>query len=431
MTELKMIDINLLVPHPENPRKEIGDISELADSIKSNGIMQNLTVVPYTSNGEELYRVIIGHRRLAAAKTVGIKQLPCIVSDMGETEQLATMLAENMQRVDLTIPEQAFGIQMMFDFGSTTEEVQKLTGLSKKTIKDRKAMTSLGKATLQKAYEKGATLDEYAKLGKVESDSDKEKLLTYIGTANFNWAYENVMKNEKRQKLRRELESRFSNSEHKKLSDFPDLDEYATVIEIYMYRLEADKEIELPELKPDERYAYYINDYSFCLYRLRSDEEKANRLSIKAEEDREEQIRHEKVLRLDSTAKLCEEMRRKFITENDFENAKNFSKILEFYLKNRDFKWILIPSHENIAKYLGIKHDCVSARIKSKPTQVLLAIVALTIKDNSSEYCHDRYTGVFRKNDKLCDYYEFLISIGYELSDAEKEYITTGKEHQC
>ena len=46
MPELQYIEVGNLFPHPDNPRKEIGDVSELAESIKQNGIFQNLTVVP-------------------------------------------------------------------------------------------------------------------------------------------------------------------------------------------------------------------------------------------------------------------------------------------------------------------------------------------------------------------------------------------------
>ena len=52
------IPLDMLEPHPDNPRKELGDLTELADSIKTNGIMQNLTVV--ASPDSNKYRVVIG-----------------------------------------------------------------------------------------------------------------------------------------------------------------------------------------------------------------------------------------------------------------------------------------------------------------------------------------------------------------------------------
>lgn len=114
MAEIKYIPVKKLWQHPDNPRKDLGDVTELAESIKVNGVLQNLTVVPLIGEitkkwDGESYRVIIGHRRLAAAKLAGLEELPCVVVEMSEREQLSTMLTENMQRSDLTVYEQAQG----------------------------------------------------------------------------------------------------------------------------------------------------------------------------------------------------------------------------------------------------------------------------------------------------------------------------------
>ena len=98
MNNIQMISIDLLHPHPDNPRKELGDLTELAQSIRENGVYQNLTVVP----DETGYTIIIGHRRCAAAKLAGMQEMPCAVVEMTQHEQLSTMLLENMQRSDLT-----------------------------------------------------------------------------------------------------------------------------------------------------------------------------------------------------------------------------------------------------------------------------------------------------------------------------------------
>lgn len=78
MAEIKYIPVSKLWRHPDNPRKDLGDVTELAESIKVNGVLQNLTVVPLIGEitkkwDGESYRVIIGHRRLAAAKLAGLE----------------------------------------------------------------------------------------------------------------------------------------------------------------------------------------------------------------------------------------------------------------------------------------------------------------------------------------------------------------------
>ena len=93
MAEIKYIPVSKLWRHPDNPRKDLGDVTELAESIKVNGVLQNLTVVPLIGEitkkwDGESYRVIIGHRRLAAAKLAGLEELPCVVVEMSEREQL-------------------------------------------------------------------------------------------------------------------------------------------------------------------------------------------------------------------------------------------------------------------------------------------------------------------------------------------------------
>ena len=122
--------------HPDNPRKDLGDLSELSDSIAKKGIMQNLTVIPGHWDAdrnwhEDGYTLIIGHRRFAAAKQAGIQELPCrVVEDMDKKDQVSTMLEENMQRADLTIWEQANGFQMMLDLGESEEQIAEKSGFT-------------------------------------------------------------------------------------------------------------------------------------------------------------------------------------------------------------------------------------------------------------------------------------------------------------
>lgn len=87
MTELTYLSVDKLHPHPDNPRKDLGDLTELTDSIKVNGVFQNLTVVP---EGDGC-TIIIGHRRCAAAKAAGLTEVPCIVTEMSEREQLQAL----------------------------------------------------------------------------------------------------------------------------------------------------------------------------------------------------------------------------------------------------------------------------------------------------------------------------------------------------
>lgn len=121
-----------LEPHPDNPRKELGDLTELAASIKKQGLLQNLTVVPSPDNPGR-YRIVIGHRRFAAS---GLGELPCIIDEkMTYPEQIAVMMSENIQRNDLTIAEKAGGVQMMMELGMDASEIAGNTGISDTTVR--------------------------------------------------------------------------------------------------------------------------------------------------------------------------------------------------------------------------------------------------------------------------------------------------------
>ena len=175
---IQNIDINLIDQHPENPRKDLGDLAELANSIKESGIHQNLTVV---RNGER-YTCIIGHRRLAASKLAGLTEVPCHVADMDYKTQLSTMLVENMQRAELTYIEQADGFQMMMNLGETVESIAEMSGFSKETVKHRLEIAKLDKENLKAS---DLTLEDLVYLERVTDIGIRNRLLNQCSHANL------------------------------------------------------------------------------------------------------------------------------------------------------------------------------------------------------------------------------------------------------
>ncbi|MBQ3265925.1 MAG: ParB/RepB/Spo0J family partition protein [Ruminococcus sp.] len=181
---IEYISIEKLIPHPNNPRKDLGDLTELADSIKANGVYQNLTVV---DNQDDTYTIIIGHRRHAAAKLAGIAELPCVIAQMTEKQQLETMLLENMQRTDLTIIEEAQGLQLLIDLGDSVANIAASTGFSKKKIKSRLLLNGYKTADVEKAFSRGATLEDYVKLDRIKNESKRKEVAKYLGSSNFDY----------------------------------------------------------------------------------------------------------------------------------------------------------------------------------------------------------------------------------------------------
>lgn len=175
------ISLDKLKIHPKNVRKEYEGIDELAQSIKENGIMQNLTVVP-DPDEEGKYLVVIGNRRLTAARKAGIRSAPCsIIEGMCIRDQVTTMLTENMNRKDLKIYEEAAAIQMCFsDYGLGIDELEQKTGLSKTTINHRLNIAKLDENVLirrAKNEEFQLTLTDLYALEKVKDIKTRNKIL--------------------------------------------------------------------------------------------------------------------------------------------------------------------------------------------------------------------------------------------------------------
>ena len=179
------LPVSSLHPHPDNPRKDLGDLTELADSIRANGIFQNLTVVPIDEAFEQ-FTVVIGHRRLAAAKLAGLTEVPCVIAQMTAKEQMQTMLLENMQRSELTVYEQAQGFQMMIDLGSSVEEISDKSGFSETTVRRRLKMMELDQDILKEVSSRQLSLSDFDRLAQIEDIADRNECLSKIGTSDFN-----------------------------------------------------------------------------------------------------------------------------------------------------------------------------------------------------------------------------------------------------
>lgn len=195
-TQIVMLPGKCLEHHPENPRKEIGDISELTESIKTNGILQNLTVVPNPDNKEK-YFVVIGNRRYEAGTAAGLKEFPCVISDMSHTKQLETMLIENMNRSDLTVYEQAKGFEQLTLAGYSIDDIADKTGFSKSTVRRRINLCQYDESVITKAFERQATFEDFEKLNKIKDEESRASVAKFLGSSNFGWYLEQGIKNER------------------------------------------------------------------------------------------------------------------------------------------------------------------------------------------------------------------------------------------
>lgn len=197
----RMVALDHLVPHPDNPRKDLGDLTELVDSIKAQGVRQNLLVVPDPGDPDR-HMIVIGHRRAAAARLAGLTELPAVVDPtLTPAQQLELMLVENVQRSDLTVVEEADAYQGLLDLGLTKADLAKRTGVSKTTVAARLKLAAMPEAAKAKVGTGQASLEDAEALAEFEDDHEVHaNLLTHLGTHDFRWKLQDARRIRERAK---------------------------------------------------------------------------------------------------------------------------------------------------------------------------------------------------------------------------------------
>lgn len=415
-SEIVMIPTEKLLPHPDNPRKDVGDVSELAASIKEVGIMQNLTVVPWfdenmnVSDEDKKYRVIIGHRRLAAAKEAGIDALPCAVVNMTPKEQISVMLLENMQRKDLTLYEEAQGMQMMMDFGDSADDIAKSTGLSKSTVYRRVRLCELDADTLRSIpSDRQINISDFDRLFKIENAEKRNEILRDIGTSNFDYNLRReISAQESRKKIdeMREKVSVFATETGGIPAHYAEYRSFYTPAEIDSF--EPDTEAE---------YVFKMGYFCICLYRL-SDAEEEEKIDAEREREEREMKNKELSARLNAATERAYEARRLFARKHIPKKGEFARLALEFL--NSD-----CADTDDICALHGISDEEDNARdnfilsfYADKPEKFLFDMIYCSFYDSRSRGYYS-YTGYY-KNNTIDRIYEFLTSQGYEMSDEEK-----------
>ena len=129
----RMITIEKVRPNPDQPRKALGDLRELTDSIRQKGVLEPL-LVRYVPR-EDAYYIISGERRFHASRAAGLREVPCIEKIADDAETLELALIENLQRKDLTPFEEADGLHRLAEqFDYTHEDISKKIGRARSSV---------------------------------------------------------------------------------------------------------------------------------------------------------------------------------------------------------------------------------------------------------------------------------------------------------
>lgn len=427
--KIVIIDPKNIYPHPNNPRKDLGDLTELRASVKKNGIMQNLTVIPMEEPGK--YMALIGHRRSEAARLEELEGVPCIIKEgLSELEQLNIMMEENMQRNDLTIYEQAQGFQLMLDLGETAESIAEKTGFSTSTVYHRLNIAKLNQKELQKKEKDSSfqlSLTAIYELEKIENIKTRNKVLKEAtDNKNLVTRARNAVREEKRKKAEKELIKILKKME---VTPAPKNTHYYDSKYERVQTIDLDgkipKEINLKKKGPFLYLCQYGNIYILKIAETKAKKKSKEELLRADREKRKKQIK--------AIIKEMDKRRRLFILDIISENKKSVSE--DEVAKDKLWQHLMAVSAGLYRSYLTqfyIQKDTYSCTQEEKEevdkwidslTTVQQMMVFLSQKINGIEP-YD-YTCYFCKNNvqKKYDAMKFFEQYGWYLEEEEQQLL--------
>ncbi|MEJ7846684.1 MAG: ParB/RepB/Spo0J family partition protein [Pyrinomonadaceae bacterium] len=173
----RTIPIDQIEPNPDQPRREIGDLSELSASIKEKGVLEPLLVKPDPIHGG--FMIIAGERRFRASKLAGLTEVPCIEMDLDEQGVAEIALIENLQRKDLTVWEEADGLKALADkYGYKQEEIAKKISKSRTTVAELMTVAGLPAAIREKCRE--AKISSKSALLEIARQFDEDAMFEFL-----------------------------------------------------------------------------------------------------------------------------------------------------------------------------------------------------------------------------------------------------------
>ena len=150
----RMIPVEKVRPNPDQPRKALGDLRELTDSIRQKGVLEPL-LVRYLPR-DDVYNIISGERRYHASRAAGLHEVPCIEKIADDAETLELALIENLQRKDLTPFEEADGLVRLAEhFEYTHDDIAKKIGRARSSVTETMSLRAVPDSIRKACMEKG------------------------------------------------------------------------------------------------------------------------------------------------------------------------------------------------------------------------------------------------------------------------------------
>jgi ParB family transcriptional regulator, chromosome partitioning protein len=198
------IPIEKIIPNQLQPRKDMGDLQELTESIREKGIIEPVIVRPKDGH----FEIVAGERRFRAAKAAGMSEVPCIEHDIPDNEALELSIVENIQRKDLNVFEQAQSIMSLAEiYGYTHEEIAKKIGKSRVTVTELIRITDLPMEIKQKCLQLAINSKTFLlELTKLE---DPEKMTDILSQYSQNSFSRDTIKEQRKKQVSKNFKFNF------------------------------------------------------------------------------------------------------------------------------------------------------------------------------------------------------------------------------
>jgi ParB family chromosome partitioning protein len=162
-------------PNPNQPRQMMGDLTELAASVREKGVLEPILVRPKGSR----FEILAGERRYRAATEAGLAEVPCIVRDASDAEMMEIALVENLQRKDLSAFEEADGLKVLAEtYAYTHEQMAEKLGKSRTSITETLSLTAMPEEVREVC--RLADIESKSLLLQIVRQSEPEKMLALV-----------------------------------------------------------------------------------------------------------------------------------------------------------------------------------------------------------------------------------------------------------
>jgi len=171
------IPIEDIDPNPNQPRQNVGDLSELIASIREKGVLEPILV----RRRESRFQIVAGERRYRAAIEAGLPEIPSVVKELTDPEVMEIALIENLQRKDLTAFEEADGLRVLAEaHGYTHEMMAEKLGKSRTTVTETLTLSSMPDRVRELC--RLADISSKSVLIQVVRQQTPEKMVAFIDT---------------------------------------------------------------------------------------------------------------------------------------------------------------------------------------------------------------------------------------------------------